>query len=184
MRTLLLFFAALLLGGCATLSPEVRVQTNPGTDFDHYHSFAFFSPLGTDKEGYSSILSRHLRDATRQALEARGYRYEANQPDLWVNFNVEIRDKTDVVNFPGLGYYGYGYWGRRYGLWGGYEVTTVQYQEGTLNIDLIDVRQNQLVWEGVAEGRVTQKSRKNLETTTQSAVKNIFSRYPYRAGER
>jgi hypothetical protein len=178
-RFSLAFLLLLLLGGCATTPLDVRSHVNPDADFSHYRSFAFFSPLGTDREGYGSILSRHLRKATRQALEARGYRYAETMPDLLVNFNANIVDRTDVVSFPGTGYYGY----RRgwYGLWGGYDTTTIQYREGTLNIDLVDARQKQLVWEGIAEGRVTEHARRNLEATVQSAVEGIFRRYPHRA---
>jgi hypothetical protein len=175
-----LLLSVVLLGGCAmALTPEIRSQANPDADFGRYRSFAFFSPLGTDREGYASILSRHLRDATRRALEARGYRYVEADPDLLVNFSSNVIDKADVVSFPRAGYYGYrGYW---YGLWSSYDTTTIQYQEGTLNIDLIDARQKQLVWEGIAEGRVTEEARQNLEAVVQSAVERIFSQFPHQA---
>jgi hypothetical protein len=179
MRAFFLFATLLLLGGCATSSPDIHIQADPGADFSRYRSFAFFSPLGTDKAGYGSILSLHLREATRRALEARGFRYDETRPDLLVNFNARVEDKTDVVSFPSVGYYGYR--ARWYGIWNGYDVTTIHYQEGTLNIDLIDARQKQLLWEGVAEGRITAEARKNLKATVESAVDNIFSHYPYPA---
>ncbi|MDR3353057.1 MAG: DUF4136 domain-containing protein [Zoogloeaceae bacterium] len=179
-RFLFLLLLAFLLGGCATtLTPEIRSHVNPDADFSRYRSFAFFSPLGTDKDGYGSILSRHLRDATRRALEARGYRYTETEPDLLVNFSADAVDKADVVSFSSMGHYGYrGHW---HGLWHGHDTTMLQYQEGSLNLDLIDARQKQLVWEGIAEGRITEHARQNLEATVQSIVEGIFRQYPYQA---
>lgn len=178
MRALFILALALLLGGCAPLAPDVRVHSSPEADFSRYRSFAFFEPLGTDRSGYSSILSQHLRTFTRQAMEARGYRYNEDQPDLLVNFNARVRDRTEVLSMPHAGYYSY----RRgwYGPWGGYDNTVIQYQEGTLNIDLVDARRKQLVWEGVAEGQVTEASRKDIQNTVRTAVEQVFSRYPYR----
>ena len=54
----------------------------------------------------------------------------------------------------------------------------VQRTEGTLGVDLIDVSQNQLVWEGAARGRVTDSTRRNLEETLDNAIKDIFAEFP------
>jgi hypothetical protein len=176
MRTFLLL-ALVLLSGCA-IQPHVRVQAKPDADFSAYRSFAFFSPLGTDNAGYDSFLSQHLRDATQKTLTARGYRYDEENPDLLVDFKVEMKDRTDVVSFPSIGYYGgYRHW---FGMWHFPDVTTIHYQERTLKINLIDARQKQLLWEGVTTTRLAGKSRRNPEAVTYSTVERIFSRYPYR----
>ncbi len=56
---------------------------------------------------------------------------------------------------------GYGYYGYRYGLYNAWpmydEDRTVTYKVGTLNIDIVDAEKKQLVWEGVAEGRVSEE---------------------------
>jgi hypothetical protein len=177
MRAFFLLALALLASGCAT-RPDIRVQINPDVDFSRYRSFAFYSPLGTDDADYSSFLSQHLRDATRSALETRGYRYDENQPDLLVNFTLQIKDKTDVVGFPTIGYYGYR--SRWFGAWNS-DVTTIHYQESVLAIHLIDARQKQLLWEGVAESRVTTDARQNPKAAARDRVEHIFSRYTHRA---
>ena len=72
-----------------------------------------------------------------------------------------------------------------YSPWGtyGYETLVDQYKEGTLNIDIVDAARKQLVWEGVAIGRVTQKAIKEREARINAAVKDIFEKYPFRAGQ-
>ena len=76
----------------------------------------------------------------------------------------------------------YGYRRGRYGAYGGYPATQTevrQYTEGTLTIDLVDTRSDQLVWEGTAVGRVRESVRENLEEAVNNVVAEIFTRYPY-----
>jgi hypothetical protein len=52
------------------------------------------------------------------------------------------------------------------------------YSEGTLNIDVIDAARKQMIWEGVAVGRVTEKTMENLKPEIDQAVAAIFAKYP------
>ena len=56
------------------------------------------------------------------------------------------------------------------------------YTEGTLNVDLVDAKQNRLVWTGVAVGRVGRTKPEERGAKIDAAVAEIFLRYPYRAG--
>jgi len=51
------------------------------------------------------------------------------------------------------------------------------YTEGTLNIDVIDAARKQMVWEGVAVGRVTENTMDNLKPAIDEAVSAIFAKY-------
>ena len=57
-----------------------------------------------------------------------------------------------------------------------------KYTEGTLNVDLVDAKQNRLVWTGVAVGRVGRTKPEERGAKIDAAVAEIFLRYPYRAG--
>src|SRR5690606_28303682 len=120
-----------------------------------YRTFGFFDQVATDKAQYSTLLTTRLKSAVRTQLEKNGYTYSENDPDLRANFFVKVADKQDIRSTPqpmGPGFYGY----RGYGAWGGYpDVETVNYKEGTLSVDLVDAKKNQLVWEGVATGRLS-----------------------------
>lgn len=180
---LLLLMLLLCLGACATPRPEVRTQTNPAADFSSFRSFAFYSPLGTDKSsGYNSILSQHLKTAAREALETRGYRYDEQKPDLLVNFGFLVQDRTNTVSMPSTTYYRTR--SGRYVPWTTYDDMVFQYRESTLNIDLVDARQKQVVWEGFAATQLGDTSGANLERETHETVMEIFAHYPYRAGSR
>ncbi len=171
--------------GCA-MSPTVRGDYDHQANFAQYRSFAFMQPLGTDQAGYTSILTERLKDATRQQMQARGYVYDAAAPDLLVNFSGKLSEKTDVIPAPPMPpldpYYGYrdGF----YGPWAGYGWgnDVVQYTQGTLNIDLVDPRMRQLVWEGVAVGEVDNLQSAESAASIDAAVAKVFTQYPFRAG--
>jgi hypothetical protein len=54
----------------------------------------------------------------------------------------------------------------------------VQRTEGTLGVDLVDRARNQLVWEGAATARVTDQMRQNRDQVLDSAIADIFAKFP------
>lgn len=182
--------AALLLGllaACAT-GPRISSDSDPRADFSAYRSFAFYSPLAIEREGYASLVSGRMKAAARAEMEARGYRYSEDDPDLWLNINAYMQRRTDVSTVPEVDYaYYYSYRYRGYVAMPYWRDRTMvsRYTEGTMNIDLVDARRNALVWEGIAVGRVT----RNQDVETRDAaidatIRDIFAAYPHRAGSR
>jgi Domain of unknown function (DUF4136) len=180
--------ACFTLSACADL-PMVRSSYDRSTDFTVYKTFAFMSPLATDSGGYQIIVAQELKAATRREMEARGLYMDTNAPQLLINFNAALINKTRVSSSPvlingGLGFYGGGYYGYRTGMyapWALYVQETIvsNYKEGTLNIDVIDAGRKQLVWEGVVTDRsVTQDELADLPTSLNNAVKAAFEKYP------
>lgn len=171
---------AVLLVGCAS-KPNIYSNQDPSADFGKYKTFGFQQVLGTDGDQYASLASQYLKAATVREMTARGYRESAN-PDLIVNFEINTEEKIRTTQTPTAGgYYGY----RGYGAWGGYtgyETRVTQYTEGTVNLDLVDASKQQLVWEGVIVGKVTDEVRDNLQEVCEAVVTEIFENYPYVAG--
>jgi len=170
-----------LLSGCAT-GPTIRVDKDPSADMSAYKTFAFFDQVATDRAQYSTIVTSRLKQATRTQLERHGYTYNEQAADLRVNFYLNIAEKQEIRSSPsagmGVGYYGYR--GGMYGTWGGYpqDIDTVNYKAGTLSIDLVDAKRNNLVWQGLAEGRVKDESIKNPGPAIDAVVAEIFSNFP------
>lgn len=171
---------ALMLGGCSS-SPKIYTNQDPTANFGDYKTFGFQAQLGTDGDQYASLASQYLKTATVREMTARGYK-ESPNPDITVNFSVMTEEKIRTTQTPTAGgYYGY----RGYGAWGGYggyETRVTQYTEGTVNLDIIDVSKQQLVWEGVVVGKVTDEVRENLQAVCDEVVTEILATYPYVAG--
>ena len=177
--------AALLATGCAS-GPRVRAERDASVDFSQYRTFAFADPLGTDRAGYQTMVSQHLKAATRRELESRGLRLVEANPQLLVNFNGRLSEKFRTSTVPSsaltLGF-GRGYYRYRTGFyttWPLYapETQVQSYTEGTLNIDVIDAGKKQMIWEGVAVGRVTDKTYDNLKPEIDAVIAAIFANYP------
>lgn len=166
------------LSACTT-GPTIRADADPSANLNSYKTFGFYDRVSTDKNAYTTLVSTRLKDATRREMEKRGYQYAQN-PQLLVNFNINIENRQDIQSTPSMGVGYYGYRAGMYGVWGGYpqDVETVHYQEGTLSIDLVDSSRQQLVWQGVAQGRIDKKAVQDPGPAIDKVVGDIFAKYP------
>jgi Domain of unknown function (DUF4136) len=183
---MLVLSAAVLISGCAA-TPEIHRDTNPKATFATYKTYGFFSPLSTDKAGYESTFTMHLKAATRRVMESKGYVYSDSSPNLLVNFYANVQDKQEVrattnSSAPGgYGSYRYGYYGYRNGYYGGFDTTTVQttnYKHGTVTVDVIDAKQKVLAWTATAEGRVSSEARNNPGPAIDTLISNMLEPLP------
>jgi hypothetical protein len=172
--------AALLIvaAGCQT-RPEVRTQSAPNLDVGRYATYGFVDKPGTDTAGYTTLTTRYLREAVSREMQARGYT-RSESPDLLVNFNVATKDKIESRGpRVGVGYGGFGGWRHGYGWGVGVGSPDIHnFTEGTLTIDVVDRKSNELVWSGTAVGRLTKSALEKPQPAIDQAVDLIFAQYP------
>jgi hypothetical protein len=187
LRTAAILFFVASLAGCSS-GPKVIADYDHGNDFGAYKTWDFIKDAGPDYDGYESLFSQYMMEAIELEMDKRGYTRSTN-PDVFLNFNAYVQDKTKVTQSPSMGppmggYYGYR--GGYYGAWGGYgygtETRVSQYTEGTFNIDIIDAKKTQLVWEAVVVGKIKDKHRENLRQVVMEGVPKFFALYPFVAG--
>ena len=168
--------------GCAS-GPTIRSNFDQDVDLQRFRTFDFLQPLATDRDGYQSFISRDLMAAAEREMTARGFQRSSTNPDLLVNFSANLDERLRVTQTP----LSRSSWGshRRgfYSTWPGYSTQVRQYTQGTLGVDIIDASRRQLVWEGVAVGRVTGSDAQNIGPVLDSAVRDIFAKFPARAGK-
>jgi hypothetical protein len=179
----LVWVAALVLAACAA-SPrrDITVDYDRSANLGGFKSYGFPEEVGTDRAGYSTLITTYFKNAVNREMQRRGYVYEEKDPDLLVNFFANVRDVQDVRRTPRFGL-GAGYFGYRYGLYGAWpyyhdDYDTVNYKVGTANLDIVDAERMQLIWEGVAEGRITREDMKNPQVAIDSVVADLFQRFP------
>lgn len=179
-----------ILAGCSSI--KVMSDYNQDADFSQYTSFQLSRP--SELEPGDPILNKlnqkRVRAAVTRQMEMRGYQ-QMEDADLSVNIYVKITPKKELVSiargpfYPYTGYYiFYGTW-RTYDFWGPgwttFQANVMEYQEGTLIVDIVDNEKDQLVWQGVAIGSVDDLN-ENQEVKIEEAVRKIFDKYPYFAG--
>jgi hypothetical protein len=113
-----------------------------------------------------------------QQLIAKGLQQVGleERPDLLVHFWVGVKDKQQIESTGAVGGgYGGGY-GWRTGYYGG-GVTTFEYQEGTLIVDLAESSKKELVWRATIVGTLANSSDKNVEIA-KAGVAKASENYP------
>lgn len=185
-RTFLLTALFAVASGCAS----TRIQSNydSSVDFSKYRTYNFYEDAGPGGTRYLGFFSQYMVAAISKEMDKRGY-VKSDDPDLLINFNAILQEKTEVRTMPAArpvgGYYSYRI--GRYDPWAGYgwgtEKHVSQYTEGTVNIDLVDAKAGRLVWEAVGKGRVSQKKLEQLEASVNAAVPKYFESFPFVAGQ-
>ncbi len=167
------FLPLLLLFVFASCS-TVRVATDfdKEANFTQYNSFAFYKP-GIDKAQISDLDKKRILRAIEENLSQKGMT-KSETPDLLVSIFTKERERVDVYNNN----FGYG-WGWNPWWYGGYGGSSVSRStEGTLYIDLIDAKTNNLVWQGMGSADLVTQDMERKEERIREIVMKILAEYP------
>ncbi|HKT33493.1 MAG TPA: DUF4136 domain-containing protein [Nitrospira sp.] len=179
-RTACLLILTFSLSACNAF--KVKTDYDQTADFSSFKTFAFAGPAEMNKGGIydNSLMQKRIESAVVRQLVAKGLRQVSiDEPqDLRVHYWVGVQDKqrlessgptVGVARGPGGGYG----WGAGYG--GG--VTTYEYREGTLILDLIEPANKQLVWRATIIGTLQDSTKDNVELGNE-AIAKAFENYP------
>lgn len=176
-----------ILAGCGASGPRVRSNVEQGVDLTRFRTFMFMQPLSTDREGVQTIISSQLMTAAERELVGRGFQRVDSGADLLVNFSANLDQRLQVTQTPthnmsrnmhsnAWGTHRRGF----YSTWPSYRTDVRQYTSGTLVVDIVDAARMQLVWEGIAEQRITQRTANDAGPAIDAAMRDIFARFPAR----
>ena len=169
----LIFLPLLLLFVFASCS-TVRVASDYDKDasFNNYNSFAFYRP-GIDKAKISDLDKKRILRAIDNELTAKNMS-KSEKPSLLVSIFTKERERVDVYQRN----YGWG-WGWNPWYYGSHYYSTVDTStEGSLFIDLIDAKTNELVWQGVGTARLITHNVDKKEERIREIVQEILATYP------
>ena len=108
--------ASLVLSACAAPKIKTRSQTDPNVNLSSFHTYGFVAEPGTNRSGYSTPITTYFKTAITREMNARGYTYSEDSPELLINFNTNAREQVDIRSTPSMSY-GYGYYGYRGGMY-------------------------------------------------------------------
>lgn len=171
----------LIIGSMACSSYRVvRNQTDRAANWAAYQTFAFVDT--SRQEQAPSIAYRRAIEQARQSvmaeLQNRGYRQLAGQAtsssDLLVNIGAVVNEKTQTRQTTI--YEAPRYMGQRRYSWQSQEVPVGTYQEGTINVHIVDSQRNSLVWDAAVSGVLSKKG-VTPEQINEAVVK-LFEKFP------
>lgn len=160
----------LVVTSCSTV--RVAMDFDKEANFNNYRSFAFYRP-GIDKTEISDLDKKRILRAIEAELTAKGM-VKSEQPDLLVSIFTKERERVDVYNNN----FGYGWYWNPWWYGGYYGSTVSRSTEGTLYIDLIDAKTNNLVWQGMGSADLITNDMEKKEARIQEIVREILAQYP------
>ncbi len=173
MKYLTSIFFILALAAC---SPEIRVYSDHDPDY-HVRDFSTFdwgqkSSIEANQNPlhYNELNDKRIKSAILKELSSRGYSRTEADPDLVIHYHIIIDDQSVVTTEP-FGYFYGPYWMRM-------RTHVYSYREGTLIIDLMDPKTNNLVWRGWATAAIDVMTQEQTEEMINRAVAKIFRRFP------
>lgn len=178
----LTLLVCLLLSLAPARGDSVHVQSTPGVPFSSLKQYTWRThPIYEKKpqlaEEYSVGIEL-VKNAVNQNLMGRGYQSTRLSPDFYITFVLTGQAKQDIDVEYVDGFYGWGGW---YGWPSMYYPTWTQtvvtnYIEGTLVLDFVDSKSNQLIWRAYCKGDV--KDWKNRHKDVEKAVNKALKKFP------
>lgn len=151
----MVLFLALGFNGCASMTVTSDYDTS--ADFSGLKTYQWkgLSPASVDPKADNAILASRVENAVDLALSPKGFqKVTSGTPDFWVRYGAAIETRMDVQSFD---YGPYGPRGGRYGNWDrSRNTTTFYYDQGTLFLDIVDPKTNNLIWLGKASAVIDQ----------------------------
>jgi len=189
MKYLLLPALLLMMYSCST----VKVQSNfdKETDFKSYNTFSLFPWDPHNDQVVNEYDKLIIENSIKEQLLKRGLKHVEKDGDLIVSTFVLLQEKTMsqayTNHYGGFAGYGSGWdyygssWAYGYG-WGGPAYTTVpvssrEYVEGTLLIDIFQLKGKKLIWQGIGTGEVKEDFSKR-DKTLPASIGHIFRKFP------
>ncbi len=176
-----------LLSACSS-GLTVRSEIDPGANFSQYRTYNFFDPMGIEGGYNSPIFGEHYRAAIGGEMARRKYQ-TADVPDLLINVTIRSDDKVKMRSYT-RPYATGAYYGRPGGAYGGSALgvgissgsRATKTTEASVFIDLVDFRQQRVVWQGVAVIDVNDKVASQLRDAIFTSVNKVMAEYPHTAG--
>ncbi len=191
-RHFLLFFVTVFLGSLLSACSsglQVRSDSDPGANFSQYNSYNFFDPMGVEGGYNSPVFGEHFRAAISREMGQRRYR-KTESPGLLVNVTIRADDQVKMTSYTAPymsgAYYnrpGGAFYGSSLGMGVSVSQRATKVTEISVFIDLVDVEQQKVVWQGVAVLDASDKVAKQLRDAIYTAVHEVFKQYPYTAGQ-
>ncbi len=168
-----LLLLVVILGAWGCMGPKVRTDFDPAADFTTFRTYAFAGLTDLNQGGVlnNSLMRKRLEQMVGEQLSNKGLRQVGldGHPDVLVHYWVTVKEKQRLESTgPMVGPYGR----RGYG-----SVTTYDYEEGTLIIDLATPAKDELVWRGSIVSIVSDSKEENMRMVNKGVAK-AFEDYP------
>jgi Domain of unknown function (DUF4136) len=170
----------LFLAACTPF--QVHYDYDSRAAYSSYKTFDWYAASKYAKEKANgvenSLMDRRVRFSVEKELKTRGFSLETKgDPDFLVTYYPVYQDRVIQTATHVGGAWGYRPW------WGVRTGTTVvrnrHYKEGTIILEIVDFKTNQLIWKAAAEGALTNLDNpEDADEVVARAVNQMLDRFP------
>jgi hypothetical protein len=164
----------LVLGGVGLAFASGAWAQDVKVDFDHAANFGaiktFSIKLGTSWG--NPISEKRVLDEFTQALTGKGWTLA---PEGQADAEVILHGASQTKHSLNTYYSGMG--GYRWGGMGTATTTDSQYTVGTLVVDIFEAKSKGLMWRGIAQDELSDKTEKNIKKLGKASEK-MFKEFP------
>ncbi|WP_353719881.1 DUF4136 domain-containing protein [Dyadobacter sp. 676] len=170
------FFIALTIAACSR-GPQVGFDRDPSVNLKNFSTFKVEAEKGVANDPVlgSELNQRRMANAVIDAMKAKGYVLDEKRPQIVVRFKMDVRDRQEIrSNYP---YYRWWWFPPMY------DVSTYNYQEGRLIVNIYQADTDRMIWQGWLSGEVKQARKKDSpDENAKSLVAEILRSFPESAG--
>ncbi len=121
----------------------------------------------------SELNSRRISGAVAQVMEQKGYRQVERNPELVVRYLTDVKDRQQVRSNGAMSPYWWWYGPQNN------NISTYNYQEGRLIVNIYQNGSNNLIWQGWASGRLKAPSkREDRDAMIKGVIGDILRTFP------
>lgn len=178
MKNLFPFILTLILASSCASVKIIKEETAPGVDISAYKTYNYYSfhAAGDTTPRKTNQRMSQIRKAISNELNQKGYVFSANKPEFLVNISINVkqdvqtREKTPITDAPAaLGQPNFNYKPD--------DVVVGYYKTGTMEVDIVDVKENTLVWQNISEGVLADRE-KDIDKRMKERFKKVFEHFP------
>lgn len=164
------FMALSLFTACSSM--KIISDLDPSKDFSQYKTYAWSAkeaPINNDFPQFDNSLNRERwRNAIDVAMQEQGFTLEEGEADLEVDFHLQF--ERNIVPYHSNK-------DEMDDAYDGFRPTPVyRYDQGTVIIHLVDQKENQVIWQGVATRVLDMGLLEDPESNIQTSVNKIFKK--------
>ena len=172
MKAVHLFLVLLFMGvavGCGTIY-GVQTDYDKRVDFEGLKTYDWMTV--PEKAGINSPIFERVKQEVNAELQAKGLTMTSNHPDFLIAQYLGKKAKEQILNL-GYGYNPHGF------LAGGGRTAAYKYEEGSLLLDFVNAKSNEIIWRGEVKAEIDfANTPKKIEKLIHEAVQKLLRKFP------
>lgn len=173
-RRILCCGSLVLSAACASVN--VGADFSPGFALQPYRTFDWGAgdtlPAGDPRLDHNPFFDSRVRAAVERELATKGITRSASSPDLLIHYHASVRQRVDVIRSDEVRGY----------TFGGVNTSekVIEYEEGTLLLDMADAKSKRIVWRGWAQTDVDNlmNDQREMEKRINASVQKMVAQLP------